>query len=699
MPRFSVQPDSGAAGPEVKAVVNSATYAPRVAPGSIVSIFGTNLEPAPVLVNGRTAPVFYSGPTQINAQLPFEAAPGPATVQVGSSSFTIQVDAAAPGIFMAQADRAVAQPVRPGEYATVYLTGQGEVSPPVPTGQPAPASPFSLPKLPVSVTVGGVAAVVQFAGLAPGYVGLMQLNLRVPMLPAGNHPVIVTIGGASSNAALIPVESAAASWQANMKVSKTGAYAQAGRTYASSSSLLVQWKAPDAVVHHYVIAVSEKRSSVRAEAPGNASETTVRGLKAGTTYSVSLRACLDTECTVSLPSVDSASSATEEEYWAIQGTGNSYATADHLIADGNVGSHAFRYGPWAGPALDGKIQLYYNPLQADEKGVKIAELVAARAQSVRDALAFRGVSGYGLARVCQPINGATPPECAGSTSLATGLNLFQAVPLASGAGGKVRLYFEAQAGDGRTRILYLDSQDGYIGRDFHSGAPTRCSSLADYSAGGGCEPKIAVGVDIDGQAGNPNILNARQFKIAYPTQDSWAWDMKPGTLMWFTTEWQDGRCSTFGFNAAYAAWSGARWNVAYRSDGCPKLLPGAQAPASVHLGGARYKLYFNLHPSPSGPSDPRVALKPMRMLYADPEATGDPAVAEFEDWEPLSSARQVRYLWPNGDLLTEDEQSRLDDYVILAPTSDPERLVMYSNMSATGTQALPFIGSAVLVNP
>jgi hypothetical protein len=88
----------------------------------------------------------------------------------------------------------------------------------------------------------------------------------------------------------------------------------------------------------------------------------------------------------------------------------------------------------------------------------------------------------------------------------------------------------------------------------------------------------------------------------------------------------------------------------------------------------------------------------MRMLYADPEPTGDPAVADFEDWEALALARPVHYLWPNGDRLSEEEESRLDDYAIFAPTPDPERLIMYSNMSLSGTQAMPFIGSAVLVN-
>ncbi|HTM49844.1 MAG TPA: hypothetical protein VL285_14225 [Bryobacteraceae bacterium] len=97
--------------------------------------------------------------------------------------------------------------------------------------------------------------------------------------------------------------------------------------------------------------------------------------------------------------------------------------------------------------------------------------------------------------------------------------------------------------------------------------------------------------------------------------------------------------------------------------------------------------------------NPQIAIKPMQMLYADPELSGDPAVADFEDWEPLEEARGVHYLWPGGGELDVESESKLDDYMIFAPTLDPKKLIMYSNMSFTGQGGLPFIGSAVLVNP
>jgi hypothetical protein len=134
----------------------------------------------------------------------------------------------------------------------------------------------------------------------------------------------------------------------------------------------------------------------------------------------------------------------------------------------------------------------------------------------------------------------------------------------------------------------------------------------------------------------------------------------------------------------------------YQENGCPKLLAGVQAPMPVHLGGARYKVYFNRHRQPGGVTNPQIAIKPMQMLYADPEYSGDPAVVDFEDWEPLADAREIHYLWPDGSLLNEDNESKLDDYMIFAPTPDPKQLIMYSNMSTGGQGALPFIGSAAL---
>jgi uncharacterized protein (TIGR03437 family) len=60
---------------------------------------------------------------------------------------------------------------------------------------------------PATVTIGGANALVDYAGLAPGFVGLYQINARVPSgLPAGNQAVVITMGGTQSSIALLPVQ-------------------------------------------------------------------------------------------------------------------------------------------------------------------------------------------------------------------------------------------------------------------------------------------------------------------------------------------------------------------------------------------------------------------------------------------------------------------------------------------------------------
>jgi uncharacterized protein (TIGR03437 family) len=98
-----------------------------------------------------------------------------------------------------------ANPARPGSVIIVYMTGQGAVDNPVATGAPASGNPLSQARLPVTAAIGGRTAEVLFAGLTPGFVGLLQVNLRVPLLSSGDYPVVVTIGGVASNSAVITV--------------------------------------------------------------------------------------------------------------------------------------------------------------------------------------------------------------------------------------------------------------------------------------------------------------------------------------------------------------------------------------------------------------------------------------------------------------------------------------------------------------
>jgi len=145
--------------------------------------------------------VLYASSTQLNILVPFEAGAGPAVLGINNNGeiagFHFQIAPAAPGVYDG------IKPTKRGDIATLYLTGAGDVTLSQRTFfSPSPTTPpSSLPKpyLPVSVTVGGVPALLQFLGHAPGLFGLTQINVIVPPSVApGAQPVVVTIGGVPS---------------------------------------------------------------------------------------------------------------------------------------------------------------------------------------------------------------------------------------------------------------------------------------------------------------------------------------------------------------------------------------------------------------------------------------------------------------------------------------------------------------------
>jgi uncharacterized protein (TIGR03437 family) len=224
--------------PAIAAIVNAGSYSPdAVSPGSLISLFGSSLAAittsAPVIplplsvadtsvtINGLPAPLLFESPGQINAQVPWEIPAGPATVVVrsrGASSppMKITVQPAAPGLFADEHNHAAAlnadgsvnlenNPASAGSVISVFFTGQGPVAVSLDDGAPPPVgNPISATST-VSATIGDASAQVEFAGLAPLYPGLAQINLKVPALSAGSYPLIVTIGGKASNAALLAI--------------------------------------------------------------------------------------------------------------------------------------------------------------------------------------------------------------------------------------------------------------------------------------------------------------------------------------------------------------------------------------------------------------------------------------------------------------------------------------------------------------
>lgn len=234
---FAITPPPPTTG--TASILNAASSLPAIAPGSLISIYGSSLAtdsgkaltlPLPdslagtsVTINGIAAPLLFVSPGQINAQVPYAIKPGTANLVIQtqgqqSAPINFQVTATGPGIFTQPGgNQALAvnlpsgtmntaqNPVKPGQYVTAYAIGQGMLDNPVDTGCAAPDAPYSCPLAAVSATLGGMPVDIQFAGLPPGYAGLMQLNLLIPALPPGQQQLIVTIGGVTANTTIITV--------------------------------------------------------------------------------------------------------------------------------------------------------------------------------------------------------------------------------------------------------------------------------------------------------------------------------------------------------------------------------------------------------------------------------------------------------------------------------------------------------------
>jgi len=213
---------------QIGGVSNAATGQQAYAPGMILSIYGAALGtfaqstatiPLPqylagfeATINGVTAPLYYVSPNQVNVQIPYATKPGRAALVVGnpyaSLTYTFQVSAAAPGIFTFENGS-----INPfssaahGQTVTLFITGEGQVTPSLATGAtPSPHAQSPKPLLPYSVTVGGVAATIDFIGIPSGLVGVTQINYTVPSgISTGVQPVVVTVGGAASPAASLNV--------------------------------------------------------------------------------------------------------------------------------------------------------------------------------------------------------------------------------------------------------------------------------------------------------------------------------------------------------------------------------------------------------------------------------------------------------------------------------------------------------------
>ncbi len=233
---FGARPAIAAGG-----IVNGASFAPGpVAPGALISLFGANFAPSlqqaaslplprelgsfRVSSAGRSWPLVFVSPNQINAQVPYDVPPGPLAVTVStaagdSAAETITIAPAAPGIFLRDGRRAIAQnqdfrlndPATPearGRVLTVYLTGQGPLDGALAAGEAAPTTTLLRALATPEATVGGRPARVLFLGLSPGFVGLAQANIEIPA-DAPTGPAVeltLSLNGQPANPATISIE-------------------------------------------------------------------------------------------------------------------------------------------------------------------------------------------------------------------------------------------------------------------------------------------------------------------------------------------------------------------------------------------------------------------------------------------------------------------------------------------------------------
>jgi uncharacterized protein (TIGR03437 family) len=185
---------------ELRGVRDGAAFGPNLAPGGLISIFGSDLartvdgtQGLSVTVDGKDAPVLYSSRNQINVRMP-QNVTGRVTLVVsgpnGAAETGIVVNESAPMIFsgaVVHADGRAANefaPAAPGEWLSVFLTGLGRLRP-------------------ARVDVGGLDAQVIYAGEAPGLPGVDQVNFRLPATRGGQAELRVFAGIVSSNA--VPV--------------------------------------------------------------------------------------------------------------------------------------------------------------------------------------------------------------------------------------------------------------------------------------------------------------------------------------------------------------------------------------------------------------------------------------------------------------------------------------------------------------
>ena len=226
------------APPAIASVANAANGNPGVAPGGLISVYGSQMSatniatsqiPLPtalgescLVVNGTPIPLLFVSAQQLNAQLPFNVGGNVAmsihTPAGISNNYNFVVNAAAPAIFLSgtagpetglatifRADNGQlvtpTNPLHPNDTVIIYLTGMGPTSPGVAAGLATPMSLLSYVTQTPTLTVGSSNLNVLYAGLVPGYIsGLYQINATLPssVTQGESVPLVISQGGSTT---------------------------------------------------------------------------------------------------------------------------------------------------------------------------------------------------------------------------------------------------------------------------------------------------------------------------------------------------------------------------------------------------------------------------------------------------------------------------------------------------------------------
>jgi len=197
-----------------RAVVNAASFTTEIAPGGLITIFGSGLaragSPTRVEIGGRRATVISAFPFQVNAGVPADVPPGPHMLAVstpfGSAEQLVNIRPLAPVVFSVRPGQwaivnqdgslnARVSPARRGETVVMYGTGFGAVK---------TNNTLSVTEAPVSASILGQELAVTFAGLTPGFIGLYQINVSLSIsTPVGSAvPLVLRQGNVQAQ----PVE-------------------------------------------------------------------------------------------------------------------------------------------------------------------------------------------------------------------------------------------------------------------------------------------------------------------------------------------------------------------------------------------------------------------------------------------------------------------------------------------------------------